>query len=111
MAARSSPAKGDALRDDVVRRLEPLPVTTRRLFGGWGLYMEGRFFGVISDGRVYFRTDDVSRKRYLGLGSAALQPKFRTRGKRTVDRNFEVPSAVFADRRRLRRWAIRAAQA
>ena len=81
------------------------------MFGGHGLYFEGAFFGVISDGRLYFRTDYESRADYVGRGMSALQPKHRPRGPKTVDRNFEVPPDVFADAATLRSWALRAARA
>jgi DNA transformation protein len=98
----------DEARDAVLDALTPLPVTARRLFGGYGLYLEDRFFGVISDGRLYFRTDDASRTAYIERGMAALQPKHRPRGAKTVDRNFEVPADVQSDAETLRAWALRA---
>ena len=64
----------EELRDAVLEALVPLPVTARRLFGGYGLYFEDAFFGVISDGRLYFRTDGESRGAYLDRGMPALQP-------------------------------------
>jgi DNA transformation protein len=81
------------------------------MFGGYGLYLEGRFFGVISDGVLYFRTDDDSRPAYVARGSRPLQPKHRPRGPKTVDRNFRVPEEVLADIDVLREWATRAAAA
>jgi DNA transformation protein len=89
--------------------MQPLPVSTRRLFGGHGLYLAGTFFGVVSDGRLYFRTDDESRQRYLDRGMAPLQPRYRARGPRTVDRHYEVPSDVRGNSDALRAWALRAA--
>lgn len=91
--------------------LQPLPVTARAMFGGYGLYLEGAFFGVIDEGRLYFRTDDDSRPDYVDRGMTALQPKHRPRGPKTVDRNFEVPPDVMADASTLRSWALRAANA
>ena len=41
----------------------------------------------------------------------ALQPRYRPRGPKTVDRNFEVPADVLADEDALREWALRAARA
>jgi DNA transformation protein len=87
------------------------------MFGGRGLYLEARYFGVIFDGKLYFRTDDESRDGYLSRGMSALQPKFRPRGPRTVDRNFEVPADILAeagllaDAGLLKEWALRAARA
>ena len=97
------------IRDSVLRKLAPLPVTSRAMFGGFGLYLDGAFFGVISDGVLYFRTDDESREEYVKRGMRALQPKFRPRGPKTVDRNFEVSPDVLADAEELQKWALRAA--
>lgn len=94
----------------VIERLEPLPVTSRAMFGGRGLWLDGRFFGVIFDGRLYFRTDEESRPAYVERGMAAFQPKNRPRGPKTVDRNFEVPPDVLADAALLKQWAERAAK-
>ena len=95
----------------VLERLQPLPVTVRSMFGGKGLYMDGVFFAVIFDGVLYFRTDDASRKDYTSRKMPALQPKYRPRGPKTVDRHFQVPQGVLAKPAILRRWALRAAEA
>ena len=96
----------------VVERLEPLPITTRAMFGGRGLFLDGAFFGIVIDGKLYFRTDEESRADYRGRGMPALQPpKHRPRGPKTVDRNFEVPSDVLSNDRLLKQWALRASQA
>jgi DNA transformation protein len=97
------------IRDHLLDALDGLPVRTRPMFGGYGFYMEDAFFAVISDGRLYFRTDDESREAYRARGMQALQPRYRPRGKRTVDRNFEVPADVLDDPKQLREWAMRAA--
>jgi DNA transformation protein len=99
------------LTDFVLERLQPLPARAKAMFGGVGLYLDGRYFGLVNDGRVYFRTDDNSRAAYVDRGMPAFQPKNRPRGPRTVDRNFEVPPDVLADQDQLRAWAQRAASA
>jgi DNA transformation protein len=100
----------DQLRDLVARALADFPFTSRRMFGGHGLYLDGAFFGVISDGKLYFRTADESRADYVSRGMRALQPRYRPRGRKTVDRNFEVPPDVLADAVALREWALPAAR-
>lgn len=50
------------------------PVTARRMFGGAGLYSEGRIFGVVDDDRVYFKVDDVDRPTYEAAGSVPFRP-------------------------------------
>jgi DNA transformation protein len=100
----------DQLLAVVLERLQPLPITARSMFGGRGLYMDGRFFGVIFDGLLYFRTDEASRASYTSRKMPALQPKYRPRGPKTVDRHFLVPPDVLAKPAALRKWARRAAE-
>jgi DNA transformation protein len=100
-----------ALTAFVLQQLQPLPVRSRAMFGGRGLHLEGKFFGIVTDGRLYFRTDEQSRSEYVTRGMGALQPRRRPRGPKTVDRNFEVPADVVADAQLLKEWALRAAAA
>lgn len=49
--------------------LAPLgPVLPRALFGGYGLYLDGRIFAIIAWGRLYFRTDAATREAFLRAG-------------------------------------------
>ncbi len=91
--------------------MAPLPVTTKRLFGLSGLCLDGQYFGFVSDGTLYFRTDEASRESYETRGMTAFQPRNRPRGPKTVDRNFQVPPDVLEDEDLLRTWAMRAAEA
>lgn len=91
--------------------LEPLGLHIRAMFGGYGLYLGGRFFGIINEGRVYFRADDRSRREYESRGMGPFQPNNRAVGPKTVPRNFEVPPEVLGDPERLAEWALRAAEA
>ncbi len=88
-----------------------MPVTIRRLFGLFGLYLDGQYFGFVSDGQLYFRTDEASRESYESRGMSAFQPSNRPRGPKTVDRNFQVPPDVLEDDDLLRTWAMRATEA
>ncbi len=81
------------------------------MFGGVALYLEGRYFGLISEGVLYFRTDAASRNVYVQRGMAAFQPRDRPRGPKTVDRNFRVPDDVIEDAAMLRSWTMAAAAA
>jgi TfoX/Sxy family transcriptional regulator of competence genes len=98
----------DEMVEALLARLSGLGVTTRKSFGSRFLYCEGRFFGFVSDRRLYFHTDAANRPDYLARGMPAFQPKGRPRGPRTVGRNFEVPAEVLSDDERLIAWALRA---
>ena len=46
----------------VLELLRPLGrVAARRMFGGYGLYCEGVFFGIILDNTLYLKADDRNR--------------------------------------------------
>jgi TfoX/Sxy family transcriptional regulator of competence genes len=95
----------------ILARLAPLPVAVRSLFGLMGLYLDGQYFGFVSNGAVYFRTDDESKRAYVERGMGVFQPKNRPRGPKTVDYNFTLPKDVEEDDELLKEWALRAAQA
>lgn len=44
------------------------------MFGGKGLYWKDQIFGLIDEGRVYFRVSDATAVRYQALGSKAFEP-------------------------------------
>jgi len=47
-------------------------ISERRLFGGYGLYNNGRFFGIISSNRLFFKTNKKQEKNILNLVQARL---------------------------------------
>ena len=49
-------------------------VTSRRMFGGVGLYADGVFFGVLDDNTVYFRTGPGNLAAYTERGLPPFQP-------------------------------------
>ena len=51
----------EGLREFVLEQLESIDVRCRAMSGGHGCYLDGVFFGVIFDERLYFRTDEASR--------------------------------------------------
>jgi DNA transformation protein len=97
------------VRDQLLAALEPLGLRVRPMFGGYGLWLGDRYFGVINGGHAWFRTDASSRSDYVKRGMPAFQPANRPRGPKTVDRNFRVPDEVVADSDLLTAWALRAA--
>ncbi len=99
------------IADTILARLAPLPVTLKSLFGLAGLYLDGQYFGFVTSGVLYFRTDEESKAAYVERGMRAFQSKSRPRGAKTVDRNFTVPKEVVEDEEMLKEWALRAAQA
>jgi DNA transformation protein len=99
---------GDSFKDYVLDQLRGLEtVSARAMFGGYGLYHGGTFFGILADGRLYFKTDEESRAEYEKLGMGP----FHANEKQTLWSYYEVPVDVLEDDEALVLWALRACQA
>ncbi len=79
-------------------------VQCRRMFGGYGLYCAGRFFGIISKGQLYFKTSGETRAAYERRGMRPFQPN----AKQTLKNYYEVPAEVIEDADELAAWAWKA---
>jgi DNA transformation protein len=54
----------------VLELLAPLGgIAARRMFGGYGLYCDGVFFGIILDNTLYLKADDRNRSKFERAGS------------------------------------------
>lgn len=63
-------------------------VTVRKMFGGAGLYRDGKMFGLVADNVVYLKVDETNRDKFLEAGSAPFKP-FPNRP--TILSFFEIP--------------------
>lgn len=96
--------------DAVAGRLVPLgPVVARRMFGGFGVFVEGLMFGLIAGDTLYFKVDDGNRGDYHAAGAAPFT--YQRRGKSVSMSYHEVPARVFGDGEALIEWAERALRA
>jgi DNA transformation protein len=92
----------DGFKDYVLDQLDGLGgVSARSMFGGYGMYLRGEFFGIVFDGRLYFRTDESNRDAYIAEGSRPFEPNPRQR----LKNYYEVPADVIEDRDQLVEWA------
>ena len=76
-------------------------VTCRAMFGGYGLYQHARFFGIIHHSRLYFKTQERTKERYVREG---MKP-FRPNPSQTLKNYYEVPPEVIEDSDCLITWA------
>jgi len=61
--------------DFVLEQLAPVgPLTSRRMFGGVGLYAQGLFFALIDDDTLYLKGDETLRPEFEAAGSSQFQP-------------------------------------
>ena len=95
----------DTFRDFVLDQLQLLgQVDCRRMFGSYGLYHDGVFFGILPQGRLYFKTNAVTRMAYVQRG---MQP-FRPSARQTLKNYYEVPVDILEDHEQLTVWARQA---
>jgi DNA transformation protein len=98
---------GDDFLDYILERMSLQGVHSRPMFGGHGLYYWGRFFGIVYNAELFFKTNDRSRLRYEKLGMVPFTPQDGL----TLKTFYQVPADVLESRLTLREWAEEAAQA
>ena len=76
------------------------------MFGGYGLYCDRVFFGIVQKGRLYFKTNATTAPRYREY---KMKP-FRPNTKQTLKNYYEVPVNVLEDSEELTRWAGQASE-
>ncbi len=86
--------KDDTFKDYIIDQLRDLyELRAKGMFGGHGLYQGLKFFGMISKGRLYFKTDDSNRHYYIEQGMKPFKPN----EKQTLKNYFEVPPDIIDD--------------
>jgi len=72
------------------------------MFGGAGLYRDGKMFGLIADDVAYLKVDDSNRDKFIRAGSAPFKPY---PDKPTSMSYYEVPPEVLEQPEELVEWA------
>lgn len=81
------------------------PVTTKKMFGGVGIFLEGTMFAKITgDGIPFLRVDDTNRGDFETLG----QEQFYSGDKKKGMPYYQVPTIILEDQQRLLQWATKA---
>ena len=78
------------------------PVYSKRMFGGYGVFLEGLMFGLIFRNTLYLKVDGNSRDYYISRG---LEPfSYERQGKRLNLDYYEAPEEVFDDVTVMKKW-------
>ncbi len=77
-------------------------VRARRMFGGYGLSIDGLTFALVADEILYFKADDVNRESFAELG---LEPFRPMPDKPTTLSYYPPPDSALDDRDELLPWA------
>jgi DNA transformation protein len=76
-------------------------VEARRMFGGQGLYWRDQIFGLIDEGRLYFRVSAATVAAYEEKGSQPFEPW----PGHVMKGYYEVPASVLEDADLAAAWA------
>ena len=96
-------AKGDPDRfDDLFATFGKILV--RRMFGGEGLFRDGLMFGLVDEERIFLKTDEKTRARFVeeGCGPFTYQMK---KGEGILTSYYELPDRLYDDPEELADWA------
>ena len=77
-------------------------LTTKRMFGGVGIYSGDVFFAVIDNDTIFFKVDDELAVRYRKAGMPPFAPM---PGKPPMMSYYQVPTDVLEDAEEMVKWA------
>lgn len=93
----------------VLDQLAALPeLRAKAMFGGHGLYSGERFFGLLAEGRIFFKVDAATRAAYEARGMTPFT--YEMKGRPLTMSYYEVPPEVLEDRHEAVVWANQAIQ-
>lgn len=98
---KATPAR-DSFTEYVIDQLSGLgPVEARPMFGGQGIYWREAIFGLIDDGRLYFRVSPETVAAFVERGAVPFEPW----PGHVMKGYYEVPAAVLEDADEAVEWA------
>ncbi len=97
-------AKSNEFINYLLELLEPFDgVTSKAMFGGYGIYKDGTMFGLVSEDILYFKVDDFNRFEFERLN---LGPFIYTKGKKPMAMSYyQVPPEALDNSDDMIRWA------
>jgi DNA transformation protein len=99
----------DSFKEFVLDQLSALPeLRTRAMFGAHGLYSGEKFFGILDEGRLFFKTDAQTQADYTARGMGPFT--YEMKGNVMTMTYHEVPPDVLENAPELTAWACQAIQ-
>ena len=99
----------DSFKEFVLDQLSALPeLRARAMFGAHGIYAAEKFFGILDEGRLFFKTDAASAADYTARGMGPFT--YEMKGRVMTMAYHEVPPDVLENAPELTSWAQRAIQ-
>ena len=99
----------DSFKAFVLDQLSALPdVRAKAMFGAHGIYSGDHFFGILDEGRLFFKTDAATAADYTARGMGPFT--YEMKGKTMTMAYHEVPPDVLENAPELTAWARQAIQ-
>ena len=77
-------------------------ISIRKMFGGAGIYCDGRIFAIADDDDVWLKVDDVSREEFEAAGLKPFEVEMQ--GKKGTMSYYKPPDDIYDDEDALRHW-------
>ncbi|MCG8414351.1 MAG: TfoX/Sxy family protein [Pseudomonadales bacterium] len=82
------------------------PCYSKRMFGGYGIFLDGLMFGLIADNDLYLKVDDENREDFATLG---LQPFTYVKNDKPMQMSYsQAPEEAMEDLDVMREWGAKA---
>lgn len=85
---------------DCIQRVAP--VTSRSMFGGHGIYLDGVMFALIADDTLYLKTGEANRDAFTAAGMGPFV--YEAKGQPIRMSYYELPPDVLEDPGALAPW-------
>lgn len=84
-------------------------ITAKRMFGGYGYYLDGIIFAILADEQLYFKVGEGNRKDYEKFDSKPFTYPMKN-GKLSTLSYWELPADILEDPDVLPTWIEKAAE-
>lgn len=85
------------------------PISARRMFGGYGLYLDGLMFGLVAQDTLYLKADSENQNYFEEEGLEKFS--YEKKGRLYSIAYFQAPEHIFEDQGEAALWAQRSWQA
>jgi len=79
-------------------------IVVRRMFGGEGLFRDGLMFGLVDNERIFLKTSEETRHRFVAEGSGPFTYQMK-KGEGILTSYYELPDRLYDDPDELAEWA------
>ena len=78
-------------------------ISSRKMFGGYGVYHDGLMFGLVADDTLYLKVDETTKQEFINKG---LAPFEYDKGNKKVQMSYYLaPEEIYDDPDKAVYWA------